>query len=342
MIYVKNPDYEGLIDAIERYIIKENDDLEDTLQAEGFVAADIAVEAINQIEDEATEVLENNAENLLDRLSEAEDIANFLADIWPEMQSEEQLTEALKEIFQKQFDDLMHQFTYNWLLSKDSTLAEAALEDGRLTKPAEDFISQWSTELAEMMQLSTNEQIEKILRKAKDNNLAIDEVTDLISDSGIRQPGYRARRVATTEVLRVESYAQLEGMRQDPLTYKKRWIHTGQQKGEPRANHVAISGQEVFKAEPFVLTGADGATYYPQCPRDTCLPASEAVNCHCIMEDIKNDTALGVSKEELLEMRQKAMDEVDAAWEERMKVEESLRYADSDTINNTLKLLREE
>ncbi len=51
----------------------------------------------------------------------------------------------------------------------------------------------------------------------------------------------------------MESYSQLEAMIQNPLAYKKRWIHVPS--SNPRENHIAMDGQEVFKREAFVLNG---------------------------------------------------------------------------------------
>lgn len=51
------------------------------------------------------------------------------------------------------------------------------------------------------------------------------------------------------------------------------------------------------------------------CPRDICLPASETVNCHCIMRPIRNQEIMGMSVEERRALRKKYMDEVDAKWD---------------------------
>ena len=52
------------------------------------------------------------------------------------------------------------------------------------------------------------------------------------------------------------------------------------------------------------------------------------------MEAVSNKNALGISKDDWLQMRQAAMDEVDKEWEERMQAEEALRYADESVIDD--------
>lgn len=301
-----------LMEAIEKYIAKANDDLKSTLEEEGFAAAGTAARAINEIEDEVADALNQNTDMVVNALSGAESIEEFLSSTWGELTDQSQLKEALREIFHRQFMGLVEEFTYNWLIDASHEMAEIFTESPAISAPTYDFISSWSRELSEMMRLTTDNMMEKILRTASDEQLSIEQVTTLIEESGIREPGYRARRVATTEVLRLESYSQIESMQQNPLAYKKRWIHRISE--NPRENHMAIHGQEVFKREPFTLIGRDGVTYYPQCPRDTSLPASESVNCHCTMETVADDSAIGMSKDELAELRERALDEVNAEW----------------------------
>ena len=305
-------DVAPLLGAIERYIAKADDDLEDTLKDEGYVAAGTAVEAINSIEDQVAEALNDHTDLLLDAVESASSVEELLTVVWEEAKDKSDLKEKLKEIFYKEFQNLVGQFTYHWLLSEEPDVATIYAKEPAISAPTYDFISTWSSQLADLMKLSTDTQIEKILRKASDEKLSIDSVADLIADSGIRETGYRARRVATTEVLRLQSYTQMESMTQDPLAYKKRWVHVPS--SNPRENHIVMDGQEVFKRETFVLNGKDGVTYNPKCPRDICLPAAESINCHCIMETIKDDNALGMTDEELEAMREEALDEVNAQW----------------------------
>lgn len=304
---------DGLIDAIDRYIMKADEDLEEQLEAEGYVSTDVAVATINAIEDEVTEVLNDNCDDVLARLQEATGLDNFIDDVWPTIKDEDDLEKSLIEILHDKFEDLLKTCVQQFLIDADEELGI----DDRLTKPAQHFIENWSEQLAEIMHLNTNEQIEKILLDSQKKAMSITEVADAIADSAIRTPGYRSRRVAVTEVLRVESYSQLEYMRQDPSVEEKEWVHTGQHKNKPRENHVAINGQRVKKDQPFTLVGADGVTYSPMCPRDTCLPASESAHCHCIMRPVRSEKKMGMTVEERRLLRQKYMDEVDAEYDAR-------------------------
>lgn len=253
----------------------------------------------------------------LEKIEEATGVTDFITDIWPGIKGADDLEKALREIFRKQFDDMFREFTYQWVLAEDPVLATEVEE---ITKPAEAFIQGWSGELARIMNLNTKDAMERLLLKAQEKKWSIDELSEAIGNSGIREHGYRSRRVALTESLRVESYAQQESMIQNPLAYKKKWKHV--MSAHPRENHMAMDGQEVFKREMFTLTGKNGATYMVLCPRDTSLPVEETANCHCLMETIADENALGMTAEERVAARKKYMDEVNAeydAWEKKFK-----------------------
>ena len=312
-----------LLEAIEQYIAKADNDLEDQLNEEGYVEAGVAVSHMGAIEDGVTAAVENNVDEVLARLQSASGVDDFIENVWPEISNSDEMEKALYDLFYQQFDELLRRFTKQWIISADAELGEAV--DDRITRPAEAFIKGWSQQLADIMHLNTKDGIEKILLDAQEQNQTIDEVAQAIADSGIRECGYRSRRVAVTEVLRVEEYAHQEARIQNPSCHKKEWVHTGA--AHPRENHVAINGQQVFKREPFTLTGRNGGTYYPMCPRDTSLPAEESINCHCTTKDVVDQEILGMSLEDRVALREKYMNEVNAeydAWEQKFNEEHGI------------------
>lgn len=312
-----------LLEAIEQYIAKADNDLEDQLNEEGYVEAGVAVSHMGAIEDGVTAAVENNVDEVLARLQSTSGVDDFIENVWPEISNSDEMEKALYDLFYQQFDELLRGFTKQWIISADAELGEVV--DDRITRPAEVFIKGWSQQLADIMHLNTKDGIEKILLDAQEQNQTIDEVAQAIADSGIRECGYRSRRVAVTEVLRVEEYAHQEARIQNPSCYKKEWVHTGA--AHPRENHVAINGQQVFKREPFTLTGRNGGTYYPMCPRDTSLPAEESINCHCTTKDVVDQEILGMSLEDRVALREKYMNEVNAeydAWEQKFNEEHGI------------------
>lgn len=317
-----------LLDAIDRYIAKADNDLEDALTAEGYPGAKKAVELAGKLEEAIDEALDADSLEFLERIQAASGVEEFLSDAWPQLHEADDLKKALYEIFRERFEEMLRGFTYEWLLSENPVIAGL---DEEITKPAEAFITGWSDELSRIMHLNTKDMMENLLLKAQDKGWSIDELAEAIGDSGIRNHGYRSRTVALTEMLRVESYAQQEGMVQNPLAYKKKWRHVMSE--HPRENHMAMDGQEVFKRESFTLTGKDGGTYYVTCPRDTRLPASETVNCHCLMETIENESAIGMTADEMASMRKQYMDEINEeydGWEKKFKEDNGIEKPSDD------------
>ncbi len=299
----------ALIDAIDAYLTKADEDLAEQLAAEGYVEAAATVETINELEELVTALLVNNADELLAKLNEAVDIKTFFADNWPEIRANGALAQQLFDVFHEEFTTIMPQYVEAYVRQTDAELVVT-----QMTKRTTDWISSWSEELADLMHLETNRQIEAVLTKGLDEGKSIVQIADDIAESGIRSPGYRARRAALTETLRAHSYAQLESCIQSPAVESKAWKHSGGYRIEPRANHMAMDGVSVPKNEPFTLYGADGSIYYPMVPRDAGLPASESVNCHCLIQPIVSEDVLGLSLEERKRLQAEAIAEDDGEW----------------------------
>ena len=128
-----------------------------------------------------------------------------------------------------------------------------------------------------------------------------------------------------TEMLRAHSVAQQEAMTQNPAVEDKKWVHTGEYRNKPRANHVEMDGQVVRKDQPFTLNGADGNVYFPMYPRDSELPVGEVANCHCIHQGIPNADVLGLSLEERQRLQEQAIAEDDGLWERELDAQNRAR-----------------
>ena len=98
-------DTKPLIDAINRLIAKADDDLKDSLEAEGYVAASELVKNINKLEDAIDDVLDADSLEFLEKIEAATGVTDFITDIWPGIKDADDLEKALREIFRKQFDD---------------------------------------------------------------------------------------------------------------------------------------------------------------------------------------------------------------------------------------------
>ena len=62
---------DGILDAIDRYLAKADDDLADTLEEEGFAEAEETVKAINSLQEDVAEALQSQTEEFVAALEDA-------------------------------------------------------------------------------------------------------------------------------------------------------------------------------------------------------------------------------------------------------------------------------
>lgn len=299
--------YENLIDAIDRYIAKADDDLKDTLKDEGFEEADDLVGGINNLEDHVTEALESEQTYILDQLQELfgdKDVDGIMDALAAGDVTAVTLATVFKDEFQKIIEAIAN---------TEIKIYDADLFLETLTDKTKAWIETWSVDLADIMQLDSHDKIRDVLTDALTNGDGIETVVINLIDS-YSFSRTRARRTAITEMLTAHSVAAQEAITQSPAVDKKEWKHTGAHKNQPRPHHVAMDGQIVGKDESFTIDAPTG-TYKALFPRDPMLPASERVNCHCISRGVVKDDVLGLSLEERRQMQKDLISDSNTAWE---------------------------
>lgn len=304
--------------AIEAYIAKVDNDLENSMDDAGYVDSEDSVNAASDLEEDVAEILTEQTEELADVIEEAGTIPKAKKAV--EEYFEDDVTgEILSATFRDYFSETILSLSDSYMKEVEGDMAVTQLR-ARTTA----WVNQWSNELANLMQLTSADKMKSLLQEAIDSDKGAVVFARNLIDEGIRQEAYRARTVAVTEMLRAHSVAQQEAIMQSPATDRKKWRHSGAHKNEPRPNHVAMDGQIVPKADPFVLTGRDGGTYYPMYPRDTELPPFESINCHCIHVPVTNDDVLGMSYEERKKMQEDFIAADDGEWEKTLDARNKL------------------
>ncbi len=314
--------------AIDGYIEKADSKLVDKLKEAGFVLPKKTIQAASDLEDVVTDILKEETSLFAKRLKKAVDIQSFFDDIWDEVREIDDVDEKLSKAFVGAFQEIMPNMIEKYIKEVDPDMKFI-----KVTDRTNYYVSENSREVAEMMKLNSHKELEKILNDGIEEGSSIQEVTRQILNGGIRDERYRARAVALTEMLRVHSYAADEAIMQSSAVEQKEWIHTGSTKNQPRENHVAMNGVIVSKDEPFELVGSDGNTYYPMFPRDFCLPASEAANCHCLHRAIVSKEALGIDVDERRRMQREYIENDDREWESELEEINHMR-ADEYRANN--------
>lgn len=300
----------SLIKAIDKYIAMADDDLADELEAEGRAEAADSVQMMSDMEDGIAAALVSQTNYFIKKIKSQKSVADLM-DVIDEIKAGDACCEEITAAALEQFKKHIPKMVVSYANDVDSGIKITAV-----SKRTTAWVESWSKELGDLMQLNSHTEIENILKTALENGDSIQTVTKTILESGIRDEYYKARRCAMTEMFRAHNVSKFEASQQSPCIVSRRWRHSGV--GTPRPNHVDMDGQTVDKAEPFTLIGADGETYHPMYPVDSTLPAGEAVNCHCTVDDVVDEKILGLSAEERQQLRDEAIAEMDEEWEKEV------------------------
>lgn len=302
-----------LAEAIEKYLAKEEENLSEELEKMGYAGAADSVKSAGDLEDELAEKLLRQTDQILDFLkgcATLEVASEMLASFFDGDLTREAMQKAIESYYIKEVPNLANVYIKE---------TDGELVVSQIRRRTSAWISEWSSQLSDMMQLTSEQEIGSLIHASIQNGESVDDLARRIMNAGVRKEQWRARRVALTEMLRAHSVAQQESMTQDPSVCKKKWVHTGSYRMKPRKNHVEMSGKIVFKNEPYELKGIKGDTYHPMYPRDSRLPPEESVNCHCLSQPIVDDDMLGISLEEREEMQRKIIEEDDGNWLEELE-----------------------
>lgn len=309
-----------IYDAIDRYLAKADEDLEDELKEEGYAEPKDTVSEINSLEEEIADILHSQTTALVTALKAADGDWDAAQENVSDMIDEDDIAEQVTEAANAMYELNIPKLATVYIQESDGELVVDTLR-----QRTSEWFASWSEQLGNLMKVNTHKQITDLIQETIANGDDIATLTRKIMDGGWRTEYYQAKRVAVTEVLRAHSVAKEEAIQQSPVVDMKEWRHTGVHKIKPRPNHVAMDGQMVPKDQPFEMQGKDGGTYYPMFPRDPNLPAGESINCHCIHRGIVNQETLGLSIDERKKMQQAFIDNDDGSWEKEQSEKEKAK-----------------
>ena len=302
-----------LIKAIDAYIAKADEKLSDALEKEGFADPENTVKHMEKLEEQLAETFTEQSADFTDLINNAKesgiDVEEVINNKLPGFKANDKTRDKLFKIFFGDFSAYIPALSNIYMSQLDSELVV-----NQISQKTTGWITQWSSELSDLMHLSSHKELEDILVNGLKNGKGIDDISRDILENGIRDEYYKARRAALTETLRAHSFAREESIQQCPAAEFKEWVHTGSYRNKPRENHVAMNGQIVPKDKNFRLRGANGITYLADFPRDPFLPPGESVNCHCIHRGVVSQEILGLSLEERKRLQQQAIEEMDETW----------------------------
>lgn len=300
---------------LERYIQKADNELVKTLKKAGYIDADYTVKQATELEKQLTDVLQGKTDDFIKLLQDNPNGSiSDIIDKMPAFNKQTNLVSSLQNLLHNQLSEVVPHIANSVVQSIDKDLKVESI-----TRRTSYWINSWSSELAEIMNVNTEEKLDNVLSNALLKGKSVAETAKELVDSGTLESATRARTTALTEMLRANSVSAQEAYVQSPAVSQKKWRHSGARKNNPRQNHVDMDGQIVDVADPFELTGADGNLYYPQYPRDSILPPGESVNCHCIHQPIVSEDVLGMSLEEREKLQEKAINADNKSWSKEQK-----------------------
>lgn len=315
---LNNADVLAVIDA---YILKADKTLEDEYKDNNIVEPAEAVKFTNELADAVTEIEDNYVNEVINRITDKNNYdlkqGFSVKDTLEQKMYDTFLKQIGEDSLETQFADLFHDmFTeyFTETLIKNSEKIDSEIEITDYSKRTKEWLSDWSHQLAEILNTNDKDAVVKILDSCKDTSKSIEDTADLIAELGVRKEGSSARNLAKTETYRINNYAEQEAMLQNPSVIGKMWDHKGP-KENARKNHLALDGVTIPVDKPFELKGIKGGTHYPMAPHDTCLPVEEVVNCGCRVKPRTSKDILSKPKKEKAKQQQIRMKKADDAWE---------------------------
>ncbi len=269
--------FDKLINAIDKYIEKADENLKDQLEQDGFIEPEETVEYINYLEEATAAILFSETDFFMRRFRASNSVNNFLENELEKVIAEDVTDKAISNLYISEYGKSCRNLANKYTQKIDTDISVC-----NLTLKTQKHNVKWAKQLGSMMKETNYKAIRGILKQGAKKGLSIQEISKLIQDSGIRNEFWRAKRVALTETLRMHNIASYESCLQSPSVREKTWNHSGAG-ADSRDNHVGLSGKKVEVDKPFTLYGKDGGVYSPMFPMDPSLPASESINCHCFL-----------------------------------------------------------
>lgn len=290
-----------------RLIMKAEDDLCEELREMGYIAPEVIVEAIDELEERARDSLLKETALIIATIKGASSLTEFIRSgvLWLRDQ------DTLHDDLAADISDVVTDAVLN-MAEEYSKQNPSGIVVEQLRKSTQAWIKDVAGRAGESIQETSLNQISKILDRDEVKDWSLDEFLDAVREA--RNDYHRARLIAVDKVLVGYSSAQQEVFFQDPSIEGKAWYHSVMTLQNPREHHLEMHGLVVRVDEPFIIYAPDG-TYEAMFPRDGSLPDSETINCHCFMQPQINTDLLDLALDELRTMQWEALAKADLDWE---------------------------
>lgn len=185
------------------------------------------------------------------------------------------------------YRDIGPKWAHRTVLDLMRNMAKARLPMGFSERIVELMRTYYGIDLlndAELMTAYSREIITNVLSEAAQSGLSFDEIVRVL----VKHPEFtkiRARRIARTETVTAANGAAIINAKESGLQLNKKWLAVNDKRTRP--HHRFANGQTVGIDDPFNVNGTEmmqpGIRTQPNGQR---VPASEVVNCRCVLQFI--------------------------------------------------------
>lgn len=288
---------------IDKIIKAADDDLEQLLKDNDFIDPKFTVEQIGLLEDELTDILTKYQDDVMSLVSDYDSVDTLITAI-----NLGSLTKTLIPVFKKILLSTMGNLVDSYLKNIDKDLVF-----DHFCKGTTDWVTSWSKELSNLIDVGNEEKLAGIFNTALVNGDSIEGVSKVLQDSYLFSPE-RAKRIAVTEMLSAHSYARFDATMQNPLITKVTWRHSGTKGINARKHHIKMDGVSINKGEKFEIDTPKNGTVECLFPRDSSLPAGERTNCHCTFNEEVDEKLTGLSAKVKKKLQEAAIKEADKLY----------------------------
>ena len=171
---------DDILDAIDRYLAKSDDDLVDTLKKEGYAEPKETVAAINSLEEQIASALHEQTETLLATLQEAEADGIETEDLQSRisaMLSADVIATTVETMSAEMYEKQVPKLASVYMEESDGELVVSTLRERTSA-----WMRSWSKQLGELTRINTHEQISSLIEETISEGQSIADLTRKIQD----------------------------------------------------------------------------------------------------------------------------------------------------------------
>lgn len=297
--------FDKLLKSINAFIEKADDDISEDVS--DFPGLENLQKIVDDFETDIASLLRDQKQMYVDELkafvskNDKETLESYLVYMRNDLFSSDEFADEFGEKAASFLESTVEELASAMMNSIDPDIPLEVL-----SKYTTDWITNWSKDLADIMELTTHTALENELLSAIEDGESIADVELRMKD----MPEFnrsRARTTARTEILTASSHAHYESFKQSPSVIGKRWKHSGGKNINPREAHIAMDGVVVEVDEYFRVDGEEGLY-----PRDVSFSAKNRVHCGCTIGPEVDESISRLSKEEKEDIRQEVLDEMNS------------------------------